>query len=138
MRTGCGPLRDRSPFSRAIISLFLVAVLSLVSHIEGPAVANAQGTQNPAQALAGAYVEQGFQAVGPWVVAKVTTNMLVIQATRKATQNVDLTGKNVTVLDAQGKTLALGALRAGTTITFLSRGDDFVIIVMPKEDRSDA
>jgi hypothetical protein len=138
MIRGCGILRDWSSLSLFFVTLFFFGALSLAAPVGGPAVAEAQETTvSPVMALVASYTNQGYDLAGPLHVRSAQPALLVVDTGAKSTGSMDLTGKTVKVIDSSNKTLTLKDA-PGKDIYLLTKDNDLVIIVLPKEDRSNA
>jgi hypothetical protein len=156
MTRGCCPRGGASIITGLLAGLFLVLVTVLsvdaagtATSTKGTATTTKQQTQptttqqQQTQTLTDipivdSYIIQGYEAAGPLSVAYATAASLVTHAGPRKTWTTPFTNKTVRVLDLQGATLTISALKPGTAVYLLSSGNQIIIILLPKGDRKDA
>jgi hypothetical protein len=76
------------------------------------------------------YVAQAYSIVGPIDVFSVSSRDIVLYTGAK-NLGIDLTGKNVKVIDQNSKALSLSAVKKGTSVYVCRKANNVVVVVLP-------
>ena len=76
------------------------------------------------------YVAQAYSIVGPINVFSVSARDIVLY-TGANNLGIDLTGKNVTVIDQNSRPLTLSAVKKGTSVYVCRKANNVVVVVLP-------
>jgi hypothetical protein len=138
MRAGCGYLRNSFPFTGVFLCLLVCALLGLAVQAAVPAsaYADSRGRIVESNPLAASYVAQGYEVSGPLVVERASSQLLITQGGPGGSFPTNLTGKTVRIFDEVGNQRGFDALVPSINIYLLMKENDVVIIMLPKEDRS--
>jgi hypothetical protein len=75
-------------------------------------------------------VAQAYSVVGPINVVSVSSKDIVLYTGAK-NLGIDLTGKNVTVIDQNSQPLTLSAVKKGTSVYVCTKANNVVVVVLP-------
>jgi len=87
------------------------------------------GPQSPPSPIT-PYVAQAYSIVGPINVSSVSSQDIVLY-TGANNLGIDLTGKNVTVIDQNSRRLTLSAVKKGTRVYVCRKANNVVVVVLP-------
>jgi hypothetical protein len=76
------------------------------------------------------YVAAAYSIVGPTTVTSVALKSITLSA-GQTDLGVDLTGKNVVVIDQNSKALTLSAVKKGTRVYVCRKDNNVVVVVLP-------
>lgn len=76
------------------------------------------------------YVAQAYSIVGPVNVSVVTPRAITLYI-GSSDLGIDLTGKNVVVIDQNSQALNLSAVQKGTRVYVCRKGNNVVVVVVP-------
>jgi hypothetical protein len=76
------------------------------------------------------YVAQAYSIVGPINVFSASSRDIVLYTGAK-NLGIDLTGKKVTVIDQNSRSLSLSAVQKGTRVYVCSKANNVVVVVLP-------
>ena len=76
------------------------------------------------------YVAQAYSIVGPINVSSVSSQDIVLY-TGANNLGIDLTGKNVVVIDQNSRPLTLSAVQKGTRVYVCRKDNNVVVVVLP-------
>jgi len=74
-----------------------------------------------------------YSIVGPINVASVSSRDIVLRTAAK-NLGIDLTGKNVVVIDENSNPLTLSAVQKGTRVYVCRKGNNVVVVVLPDSE----
>lgn len=75
------------------------------------------------------YVAAAYSIVGPTTVTSVAPKSITLSA-GQIDLGIDLTGKNVVVIDQNSKALTLTAVKKGTRVYVCRKGNNVVVVVL--------
>jgi hypothetical protein len=75
------------------------------------------------------YVAAAYSIVGPTTVTSVAPKSITLSA-GQTDLGIDLTGKNVVVIDQNSKALTLSAVKKGTRVYVCCKGNNVVVVVL--------
>lgn len=87
------------------------------------------GSQSPPSPIT-PYVAMAYSIVGPMNVSTVALQSISLYA-GKADLGIDLTGKNVVVIDQNSRPLTLSAVEKGTRVYVCRKDNNVVVVVLP-------
>ncbi len=134
-----GTARWRLPFSVGLTSLFVLCLLVGPSAWAAPPTSRTGSTQGAiigptapksAPSPVTPYVAQAYSVVGPINVVSVSSKDIVLYTGAK-NLGIDLTGKNVTVIDQNSQPLTLSAVKKGTSVYVCTKANNVVVVVLP-------
>jgi hypothetical protein len=127
---------QHSPFAVWLICFLILGLYAgSAAWAAAPSAQTTQGQTTSSQAATSTtsaitpYVAAAYSIVGPSIVTSVTTKSITLSA-GQTSLGIDLTGKNVVVIDQNSKALTLSALRKGTRVYVCRKGNDVVIVVL--------
>jgi hypothetical protein len=82
------------------------------------------------------YVAAAYSIVGPTTVTSVEMKSITLSAGQNDL-GIDLTGKNVVVIDQNSKALTLSAVRKGTRVYVCRKNNNVVVVVLPDSVQTD-
>ncbi|MGB6063403.1 MAG: hypothetical protein WBG50_01255 [Desulfomonilaceae bacterium] len=137
----CEYMRHEIPISKAVSIIGLIAFLmiSLLANVPAQAASGQTtpsdnkvmgvSTPSPPSPIA-PYIAQAYSIVGPSYVSTVASQSITLY-TGQNDLGIDLTGKNVVVIDQNSKPLTLSAVQKGTRVYVCRKANNVVVMVLP-------